>query len=150
MDIDMVTSDEIEELGCAALRARMAARSISRRFDKALKPCGLRITQFTLLAVVSREYPMSLAMMADLLGMERSSLVRSIKLLEKDDLICHKERADRGAYRLALTDKGKLKLQEAMPLWRMVQKEVVESLGTAQWEKTREGLAALTLIAKDD
>lgn len=146
----MVTSGEIEEFGCAALRARMAARSISRTFDRALKPCGLRITQFTLLAVISREYPMSLAMMADLLGMERSSLVRSIKRLEKDHLIRHKERGSRGAFRLALTDEGKLKLEEALPLWRMVQKEVVESLGAAQWEKTREGLAALTRIAKDE
>ena len=40
--------------GCAHARLRKAMRVVSRAYDAALRPAGLRATQFSLLAVLAR------------------------------------------------------------------------------------------------
>ncbi len=81
-----VTEQDVRE-NCAALRARMAARKLTRSYDKALKPAGLKITQFTLLIAVEAGSVKSLPALADMLALARSSLVRNVKLLEDEGLI---------------------------------------------------------------
>ena len=72
---------------CLAVRTLSAARAISRRYDTALRPVGLTITQFTLLAAIAQTRPNSISEIAERLSMERTSLTRGAKLLEASDLI---------------------------------------------------------------
>ncbi len=135
---------EVRE-NCAALRARMAARKLTRHYDRALRPAGLKITQFTLLVTVAEGKVKSLTALADLLALERSSLVRNVKLLEDEGLIESAPSGDGRALGLRLTKAGRKKLTQALPLWREAQGEVETSLG-ASWPGVKKSLHQL--IAK--
>lgn len=112
-----------------AVRTLSAARAITRRYDSALRPLGITITQFTLLAAVARIEPDSITELADKLWMERTSLTRGAKLLEADGLI--ERRVEEGVRKrgLRISDKGIKLLREAYPLWQNAQQDVEEQLG---------------------
>jgi DNA-binding MarR family transcriptional regulator len=136
-----VSEQEVRE-NCAALRARMAARKLTRAYDKALRPAGLKITQFTLLIAVEEGSAKSLTALADLLALERSSLVRNVKLLEDGGLIEAAPSGEGRSLGLALTRAGRKKLTQALPLWRSAQTQVEEALG-ANWPSVKKSLGQL-------
>lgn len=135
---------EVRE-NCAALRARMAARKLTRLYDRALRPAGLKITQFTLLIAVAEGKVRSLTALADMLALERSSLVRNVKLLEADGLLESAPSGEGRSLGLRLTKAGRKKLTQALPLWREAQMQVEASLG-ANWPGVKKSLHQL--IAK--
>src|SRR5262245_34262345 len=101
-----------------------AARAISRRYDAAFKPIGITSGQFAILAALKRDKPMPLSEMADLLGMDRTTLTRNLRPLEGLELVAIRPGAqDRRIRNLTLTAKGRKLLKEAVPLWRKAQRE---------------------------
>ena len=136
-----VTEEEVRE-NCAALRARMAARKLTRTYDKALKPAGLKITQFTLLIAVEEGSAKSLTALADMLALERSSLVRNVKLLEDEGLIEAAPSGEGRSLGLKLTRAGRKKLTQALPLWREAQTHVETALGQ-NWPAVKKSLHQL-------
>lgn len=132
---------EVRE-NCAALRARMAARKLTRAYDKALKPAGLKITQFTLLIAIAEGRAKSMTALADILALERSSLVRNVKLLEDEGLIEAAPTGEGRSLGLALTKAGRKKLTQALPLWRKAQDDVETALG-ANWPGVKKSLHQL-------
>lgn len=136
-----VTEEDVRE-NCAALRARMAARKLTRTYDKALKPAGLKITQFTLLIAVEEGSAKSLTALADILALERSSLVRNVKLLEDEGLIEAAPSGEGRSLGLKLTKAGRKKLTQALPLWREAQTHVESALGQ-NWATVKKSLHQL-------
>ena len=114
---------------CLAVRTLSAARAISRRYDTALRPVGLTITQFTLLAAIAQTRPNSISEIAERLSMELTSLTRGAKLLEASDLIERSGEAGTRKRALRITDKGLSLLREAYPLWEKAQLETEALLG---------------------
>src|SRR6516225_1728379 len=51
-------------------------------YDDVLRPLGLRVTQFNLLAVLTQTGPIAITALADLMGMERSALARNLKPIQ--------------------------------------------------------------------
>lgn len=141
---ETVTEQEVRE-NCAVLRTRMAARKLTRAYDKALRPAGLKITQFTLLIAVEEGSAKSLTALADMLALERSSLVRNVKLLEEDGLLEAAPSGEGRSLGLRLTKAGRKKLTQALPLWREAQTQVEDALG-ASWPSVKKSLHQL--IAK--
>jgi len=114
--------DQISTMGdhCFALQARKTANLLARVYNAALEPLGLEISQFSTLAAVALERSDSITELAGALGVERSTLTRNLKILERDGLIIQSERQGRRSmYRL--TPKGRRKLSKALPLWNGVQ-----------------------------
>ena len=72
---------------CACFAVRRAARVITQHYDRALRPSGLRATQFTLLTMLGVGGPLPLSRVADRLGMERTTLTRNLKALIDAGLI---------------------------------------------------------------
>jgi len=142
MYIHMTTLDEVSN-ECAALRARMAARNVTRIFDEALRPLDLKVTQFTLLVAVRQGRPESIAQLADALAMERTTLTRNLRLLEKRGLLEVGPEGYRRARHLKLTEAGAVKLAEALPIWRATQDRIVGRLGAGSWGRARRGLEQL-------
>jgi len=128
---------------CAALRTRMAARSITRAYDDALRPIGLRITQFTILAAIHRGAPDSVSSLAEALAMERTTLTRNLRLLVEAGYVELGAEGYRRARAMRLTEAGRSKLQEAIPLWRSVQQRVTASFGNERWRDARDLLTEL-------
>jgi DNA-binding MarR family transcriptional regulator len=135
------TEADVRE-NCAALRARMAARKLTRLYDKALRPVGLKITQFTLLIAVEEGRATSLSALADMLALERSSLVRNVKLLEEAGLIDAAPTGEGRSLGLKLTKAGRRKLTDARPLWKEAQDAVERDLGPA-WPGVKRSLHQL-------
>jgi len=129
---------------CMALRSRMAARTITRAYDAALKPIGLRITQFTVLACIATELTNSISGLADYMAVERTTLTRNLQLLEKKGLIKIFDEGYRRSRQMRLTDQGRAKLDAAIPLWQNAQDELKEKMGQDEWNMVSAGLSMLT------
>ena len=142
-------TSSVDDVGreCAALRARMASRRVSRAFDEALRPVDLKVTQFTLLAAIRRGAPESISELAEALAMERTTLTRNLRILERRGLIEIGPEGRRRARALRLTAKGETLLERALPLWRRAQDRVVARLGERRW---REARALLEELAEAD
>lgn len=115
---------------CLATNARRSARALTRRYDRALAPHGLRITQFAVLvaAGLARE-GMTLTNIADALGLERSSLSRNLQPLERRGLVALGPERQHRARELSLTDAGAALVKEAEKAWAEVQAESEALLG---------------------
>jgi DNA-binding MarR family transcriptional regulator len=135
-----IPADEVMQT-CAANHTRMAARTITRAYDQALQPCGLKVTQFTILVALTKTAFDSISAMADRLALERSSLSRNLTRLEKQDLVRLTKRGR--SQTIEITDTGREKLEEAYPLWRAAQDKVEAAIGEENWSDTRSLLCSL-------
>lgn len=118
---------------CFALQARKTANLIARVYNSAFEPLGLEISQFSTLCAVALEQSDSITELAAALGVERSTLTRNLKILERDGLIVQSERQGRGLmYRL--TSKGRRMLSKGLPLWNDVQAKLSGALSNASPE----------------
>ena len=133
---------------CLCLHVQRAARALARRFDEALRPVGLTNGQFSMLMSLNRPQPATMASVAGLLAMDRTTLTAALKTLERRGLVlltCDTE--DRRSRHLSLTDEGRTVLAAAVPIWEKTHAEVVQPLGTEGIVNTaglRKGLAALS------
>jgi DNA-binding MarR family transcriptional regulator len=124
----------------------MAARNVTRVYDKAMKQIGLRVTQFSLLAAIQNQAPTSIKGLAENLAMERTTLLRNLKLLEKEGLVEMGPEGYRRAKAMRLTAAGEAKLKQAFPIWRKAQEEVVRELGLEEWSEAKELLERLSHV----
>ena len=130
---------------CMCLGLNRAARAISRRYDAAFKPIGITSGQFAILAALKRDKPMPLSEMADLLGMDRTTLTRNLRPLEGLELVAIRPGAqDRRIRNLTLTAKGRKLLKEAVPLWRKAQRESDRRISPTRWNELRPALDFLS------
>jgi DNA-binding MarR family transcriptional regulator len=109
---------------CHCLAARRRARAITRHFETALRRHGLRATQFSTLAALALARPMPMGELAELLGLERTTLTRSATLLERNGWVRTDRSADGRERPLRLTAAGRRKLESAYPSWKTAQDTV--------------------------
>src|SRR5213075_3104082 len=103
---------KIQQCNCLALR--QAARHISQFYDQHLASTGLRTTQFSILAKLSRLGPMTINSLARELVMDRTTLGRTMLPLERDGLIVINDGTlDRRSKQLHLTRAGVERLRVA-------------------------------------
>ncbi|WP_245474815.1 MarR family transcriptional regulator [Bradyrhizobium sp. Leo121] len=109
------------------------------------KPIGITSGQFTILSALKRNEPVRISDMADLLGMDRTTLTRNLKPLETMKLVAIQPDArDRRIRSLTLTAKGRVLLKQAVPLWRKAQKESNRRIGANRWDELRPTLDFLS------
>jgi DNA-binding MarR family transcriptional regulator len=113
---------------CHCLAARRRARAITRHFETALRRHGLRATQFSTLAALALARPMPMGELAELLGLERTTLTRSATLLERNGWVRTDRSADGRERPLRLTAAGRRELESASPSWKTAQDTVALAL----------------------
>jgi DNA-binding MarR family transcriptional regulator len=138
----MMTEQEIIA-NCACLKVRMAARAVTRAYDGTLRAVGLRATQLSVLVAVAIDGAISIAALADFLGMDRTTLTRNLRPLQKQGLISVGPEGWRRTRNLEITKKGRSRLREALPLWERAQDALSEKLGNQAWVDVRAGLDRL-------
>jgi DNA-binding MarR family transcriptional regulator len=107
----------------------MTARAVTRLYDDALRPTGLRTTQFSVLARLDDEGPSTLGRLARRLVLERTSLGRELDPLVSRGLVEVIPGEDRRTRVASLTETGRELLRDAYPLWRSVQRDVRQRFG---------------------
>jgi len=116
-------------LPCAGANLRRAARIVTQLYDEALRPTELRSTQFTLLQALTLLPQPSQKRLAELLGMDSTTLTRTLALLRKQGWVTSKAGDDRRELRLALTASGIREYERALPYWQSAQNRLKHILG---------------------
>ncbi len=130
---------------CLCLHMQRAARALARLFDEALRPLGLTNQQFSLLMSLNRPEPPSIAPVASLLGMDRTTLTAALKPLERRGLVnVAPGEKDRRSRLLAITPEGIALLAEAVPIWRRTHDAVDSRLADPEPERLRQALRAMS------
>jgi DNA-binding MarR family transcriptional regulator len=109
---------------CHCLAARRQARAITRIYEAELRHCGLRATQFSVLAALALKGPTPVTAMADALGLERTTLTRIGSLLQRNGWVTSAPSGDARQRPLCLTPAGRRKLEAALPAWQSAQELV--------------------------
>ena len=119
-------------VGCLAGNLRAATRAVTRSYDAALRPYGMRITQVAVLAQLRGREPVGLTALATVLGAERSGVARDVALLERNGLVTTTVSAqDQRVRTVSLTLAGNTKLRACAPAWRAAQEQMRLLLGAA-------------------
>lgn len=133
---------------CNCLAARQAARHISQFYDQLLAPSGLRTTQFSILANLSRWGPRTINAVAADLVMDRTTLGRNILPLERDGLVAIEQGSrDRRQKEVRLTEAGVARLRAAVKGWVAAQRQFAAAFGA---ERTTELRALLRAVSATD
>jgi DNA-binding MarR family transcriptional regulator len=127
MDLTALIND------CACLKVRTAARAVTRVYDDAFRPVGLRATQLSVLVAVAASEAVSIASLSRTLGMDRSTLTRNLRPLEESGLVALGPEGHHRSRTLRITSKGEQLVRKALPLWEKVQEKLCEELKKPHW-----------------
>lgn len=131
---------------CHCLALRLAARAVSRMYDDALAPAGLRATQFTMLATLHRKGPLTIKALAEQLHLDRTTAGKNIRPLTRSKFVRITPSATDARRREAtLTATGRSALQAARPLWSKAQRQYETRHGKDHVQRLRQILLELAL-----
>ena len=100
---------------CSALRR--ASRAVTAHYEQHFRGAGLRATQFTILSHLAQTGPIAMNPLAELLGMERTTLTRNLGLLARRGLVTQAVSDDARVHVMAITRRGEAAVDKAMPRW---------------------------------
>jgi DNA-binding MarR family transcriptional regulator len=133
-----MTSFVSNPAGCNCLALRQAARHITQIYDRFLVRSGLRATQYSILARLKRNGSMTINALAAELGMERTTLGRNIRPLQRDRLIAVvRGSADHRSKELRLTREGHARVAAAFKDWTAAQTQFEGAFGVAHAKTLR-------------
>lgn len=94
-----------------------------------MEPSGLKITQFAMLRNIMVSGPLSASELAQILKLDRTTLVRNLKALQDETYIEGVAGADSRARPIAITQRGRNALEAALPYWEKAQTTIKARLG---------------------
>jgi DNA-binding MarR family transcriptional regulator len=141
----MQQTPDARQTPCYCLAARQAARQITQLYDRHLAAAGLRATQYSILSKLGRLGPLSINALAATMAMDRTTLGRAIRPLQRDKLLAVGADAhDARARVVRLTPAGEARLKAAAVHWRKAQKEFEKAYGGSDAGKLRADLTRAT------
>ena len=127
---------------CLCFRARRLARALTQEYDEALRPLDIQAPQLMLLGAVALSSGEGLPMrvLAEELGMDPTTLSRNVRPLEGRGLLRVVRSAEDARVRhVLLTRAGERLLEAAMPIWKTVNAEIMETIGSDSAQELRHG-----------
>lgn len=113
---------------CYCLNMRRAGQTLTNLYDRHLASSGLTVGQYSILSHLARLEPVSVSGLASAMALERTTLVRNLKPLERKGLIA--DCAHHGRSRqLVLSAQGRRSYESARLLWEEAQRDLEHSLG---------------------
>lgn len=114
---------------CVCGNIRKAVRSVTQFYDDALRSLGIKATQMSLLGHCGKLDGATIGQLAEALVMDRTTLTRNLRPLEKKGLLKINLGKDRREREITLTKRGVDTLARAYPLWKKAQSHVARGLG---------------------
>jgi DNA-binding MarR family transcriptional regulator len=139
----------MESLQCNCSSLRSATRALSLAFDEVLRPSGLRVTQFWILSRASAVGEMPLSELANLMAMDRTTLGRNLRPLEREDLIQVKVGTDRRERLISITATGRKALARTMPLWEDVHRRFEQKVGKREAKALRNMMKLVVRVGRE-
>jgi DNA-binding MarR family transcriptional regulator len=138
MPADFQQRLQTPELGpCVCSQVRRLARKLSSLYDALLSPEDVTITQYSLLANIARAGQLSHMLLAEKVGMERTTLTRNLRPLTKAKWVAAAPGKDRRQHLLQLTAAGRRKLVRTLPLWEQAQRRFLSEIGSETMQELR-------------
>ena len=135
----------VDQSPCNCLAIRQAARQVTQLYDRHLAAEGLRSTQYSILSKLDRLGPQSVNALAAFMAMDRTTLGRAIRPLQRDKLLAvGGDERDGRARVIRLTAAGEARLKAAVVHWQKAQKEFEQAFGSREAAKLRGDLARVT------
>jgi len=129
-------------LPCMCASFRRASRALTQLYDDALRPLGLRVTQFTILQALSLTGEISQGDLGDLLAMDSTTLTRTLRLMR--GWIEERPGQDRRERRLRLSTTGQKQLKRAEVPWQALQTQLRSSFGAARWNELQQAATEIS------
>jgi DNA-binding MarR family transcriptional regulator len=127
---NLLASPDRSACNCSALR--QAARHVTQIYDRHLAQEGLRSTQYSVLLNLSRLDRISINELAKALVMDRTTLGRAIRPLQRDGLLTIGAGDDGRTRSLSLTPAGEARLKAAAGKWQEAQAEFETAFGAGE------------------
>jgi DNA-binding MarR family transcriptional regulator len=130
---------------CNCFALRQATRFVTQIYERHLDDAGVTPAQFTILARLARNPQLTMADLAEAMVMDRTTLVRALKPLQRDGYV-RTDSADSGArtHMFSLTKSGVRVFERAQEAWRAAQEEFEQKFGRARAKALRAELFSLT------
>jgi DNA-binding MarR family transcriptional regulator len=118
---------------CVCFNLRRVARIVTQFFDAEMRRQGIRSTQGTVLSALHSTGTSTMADLSEMLGMDRTTLLRNLRPLQRDGLVSIEGGGHGGPVELSLTAKGRKQIEKLTPAWESAQRTAVQVLGAERW-----------------
>lgn len=132
-------------LPCACATVRRLGRLATRFYDVEMRPSGMETGQFTLLATIRHVPGISQIYIARRLGMDTTSLTRTLGVLLKNGWVEKAQGSDRRSRVFTITRAGEAQLLRARPYWQRAQQRFVSIVGADGTKALVEAVEAVAL-----
>jgi len=118
---------------CVCFNLRKATRMVTQFYDAEMRRHGIRPTQGTILLALNAKESWSMAELSEWLGLDRTTLVRNLRPLQRDGFAQALGGGHGNRVELAITAKGRKQIEKLTPAWRSAQAAAVKTLGEKRW-----------------
>lgn len=115
---------------CAAYRLRVINRAITRIYDEALRPFGIRIAQLNTMVVVMESGGITPNELSQKMHMDASTVSRNVERMCQNGWLELLSLEDARSHAIHITPKGSRLLKEVAPAWERAQAETAKILGS--------------------
>ena len=140
--------NQVPDLPCMCASFRRAARALTQLYDDALRPLGLRTTQFTILQALSLTGEVSQGELGEILAMDSTTLTRTLAIMRRQSWISKRRGRDGRERLLSLAEAGRAQFDRVSPAWQGVQEHVRSQFGDERWEQMFQQNREMTFVAK--
>lgn len=123
----------IPMLPCFCANLRRASRALTQVYEHALRPLGLRATQFTVLQALSLAGEVPQGELGRILAMDSTTLTRTLEIMRRRSWIATRYGKDRRERWVRLAKAGEAELKRALPYWKKVQARLRRRFGNERW-----------------
>jgi DNA-binding MarR family transcriptional regulator len=138
----------IPELPCLCANFRRTVRALTQVYEEALRPLGLRGTQFTILQALSLAGEVSQGQLGDILALDSTTLTRTLAIMDRRGWIARRRGRDGREWRLSLSKAGRREFERVLPAWERVQERLHKQLGDQRWKELFQLNRELTTFLK--
>jgi DNA-binding MarR family transcriptional regulator len=132
---------------CTCLDLRKASRRVTQFYEAELTGTGLTITQFGILGHLKALDGIALGAFAEVLVMDATTLLRTLKPLQNQGFVATSLRPDdKRTRRLHLTAAGHAAYERARPAWTRAQVRVDATLGATGGRQLAEAIGRLLCL----
>lgn len=121
---------------CLMFNSRRAARYLTRAYERELRNADLTGGQFSILATLAGRGAMAISPLANALGMDRTSLTRTLTPLQRRGFISiETDTLDSRSKRVRLTNAGRDIFDRAVPSWQISQEALSAKVTPTELEQ---------------